>query len=253
MRHRLALYSLSLVLFVTIWFALSLFTPHYLLPTPLDVVRAFIEMTLKESLLIDIMVTLGRVLLGFSLGLLIGLTLAIASMMYNMFRDIIYPLVAFISVTPSFAFIPLLMIWIGLNDMLAIAAVAICVGFPIVYSFISSKKSIDPEIINVALTLGASRKDLVFKVILPLSITHLAPLLKLEAGHSWKMVFVTEYLALSSGLGFLMVRAYSMISVDKIIALIILLGLLALVFQYIIELIETRIMRKWGYMRRLNI
>ncbi len=246
--RKLLSYLLSIIILLIIWYALSLFVPHYLFPTPLDVLKAFVKLWQRESLLVNIVVTLYRVAVGFLIGLFLGFTLGVISMLYRVFRDLIYPLVAFITVTPSFAFIPLLMLWVGLNDVLAIVAVAVCVGFPIVYSFMSGKKNVDPEIVDVALTLGASKKDVVFKIIIPLSITHLASLLKLEVGHSWKLVFVTEYLALSSGLGYLMVRAYSTISVDEIIALIILLGLLALLFQYIIELIETKILRKWGYM-----
>ncbi len=245
--RKLTLYFSSITILVIVWYVLVLFVPHYLFPTPLDVLKAFVKLWQREFLLTNIIVTLYRVIVGFLLGLFLGFTLGIFSMLYKVFRDLIYPLIAFITVTPSFAFVPLLMLWIGLNDALAITSVAICVGFPIVYSFISGGKNIDPEIVNVALTLGASKKDIVFKIVIPSSITHLASLLKFEASHSWKLVFVTEYLALSSGLGFLMVRAYSTISVDEIIALIILLGLLALSFQYMIELIETKIMKKWGY------
>jgi len=240
--------SLVIVTLITsIWYAIFYIHPSPLLPPPHDVVYALIDLVLHYNLLGQLLLSLYRVLLGFSIGIVLGLGIGLIVLLSRIVRDIVYPIIAFITVTPSFAFVPLLMLWIGLNDLLPITVVAICTGFPLAYTLISGSKNIDPNIIDVALTLGASRRTLVFKIILPLTLTHIASMLKLEAGHSWRLVFVTEYLAISSGLGYLMMRAYSTIRVDEIIALIIVLGVLALALQYLVEKIETKITSKWGY------
>ncbi|MET1160053.1 MAG: ABC transporter permease subunit [Thermoprotei archaeon] len=238
---------LPLGILTTLWYTISLVYSSPLIPSPREVLLALIDLFYKHNLLSHLITTLLRVLAGFSLGIITGIAIGITTILSKIIRDTVYPVIAFIAVTPSFAFIPLLMIWIGLNDLLPITVVAICVGFPLAYAIVSGAKSVDRDILDVALTLGLHSWKLVRYIVLPLVLTHIASLLKLEAGHSWRLVFVTEYLALSSGLGYLMVQAYSLIRVDEIIALIILLGILALAIQYFIEYIESKITSKWGY------
>lgn len=248
MKINFILRSLMVMALVTsIWYAIFYTYPSPLFPPPHDVVYALVDLVLHYNLLGQLILTLYRVLIGFSIGIVLGLSIGLIVLLSKSIRDIVYPIIAFIAVTPSFAFIPLLMLWVGLNDLLPIIVVVVCTGFPLAYSLISGSKNIDPNIIDVALTLGASRRTLVFKIILPLTLTHIASMLKLEAGHSWRLVFVTEYLAISSGLGYLMMTAYSTIRVSEIIALIIVLGILALALQYLIEKIETKITSRWGY------
>jgi len=237
----------STLLFLVTWQILGSLSPSYLFPTPLRVLEAYKKLLVEENLLTNIMITLYRTLVGFAIGIALGFGVGFLTLYSRVLKASIYPFISFIAVTPSFAFIPLLMIWIGLNDALAVVAIIICVGFPIAYSFVSASKNIDPEIIDAALTLGADRKRLIDEIVLPLSLTHVASMLKLEAGHSWRLAFVTEYLALSSGLGSLMMKAYSTIRTGEIIALIITIGFLALFFQVFIEFIEARITGKWGY------
>ncbi len=238
----------SITVIISLWYIASCLAPQHILPYPHDILYALINLILYKNLLVNIGWTLLRVFIGFSLGVLLGLGLGVLVILYSFLRDIVYPFITLIVVTPSFAFIPLLMIWIGLNDLLAITAVIICTCFPITLSLLSAVKSIDPDLVDVARSLGADNRVLIRKVILPLALTHIASILKLEAGHSWRIVFVTEFLALSTGLGALMMNSYSILRVDEVIALVIVVGLLALVFQYIIEYIESTIMKKWGFM-----
>lgn len=234
---------------VSLWYMIYYVYPSPLFPPPHSVVYALTDLVVNEDLLGQLLLSLYRVLLGFSMGILLGLALGILVLLSRLMKNIIYPLIAFIAVTPSFAFVPLLMLWIGLNDLLPIAVVVLCTGFPLAYTIVSGSKKIDPDVIDVALTLGASKKTLLLRIILPLTLTHIASMLKLEASHSWRLVFVTEFLAVSSGLGYLMMKAYSMIRVDKILALIMVLGLSTLLLQHLIERFETLLTSRWGYRR----
>ncbi len=247
--NRITSCLLAFTVVVVSWYLASIVISSPLFPQPHQVAYALLDLVLNQNLLYQLSLSLYRVLVGFALGVVIGLGIGVAVLLSRIVRDLVYPVIAFISVAPSFAFVPLLMLWIGLNDWLPITVVVICTGFPLAYTLVSGSKSINPDLLDVALTLTGSRRELVFKIILPLTITHIASMLKLEAGHSWRLVFVTEYLAVSSGLGYLMMRAYSILRVDQILALIILLGLLALSLQYGIERLESFILGKWGYNR----
>jgi len=93
---------------------------------------------------------------------------------------------------------------------------------------------------------GASNTYIVLHIILPLSITHLATILRYEAGRSWRLGFVTEYIALSNGLVALMMYAYSTLRVDEVIALLIIIGVLTYTFQQTITLLENMLLKRWG-------
>jgi ABC-type nitrate/sulfonate/bicarbonate transport system permease component len=222
---------LSITILIILWYIIAIPTPRYLFPYPHQVVIALIDLLFEKNLLINIFYSFVRVSLGFILGVFIGIGIGVLALLSRLFREIIYPLISFIIVTPSFAFIPLLMIWIGLNDLLVITTIIICTSFPIMYALISSYKYISRELIEAAIIDGASNIYIVLYIILPLSITHLATILRYESGHSWRLGFVSEYIALSNGLGVLMLYAYSTLRVDEVIALIIIIGLLTLLFQ----------------------
>ncbi|MCD6300439.1 MAG: ABC transporter permease subunit [Staphylothermus sp.] len=244
-RTKIARLLLSLSTLVLIWYLLSLTVPHYLFPDLIMVLQAFKELLFQRNLLWNLLMTLTRVTIGFLLGVLTGFFLGSLFLYSRIVRDIVYPIIAFIVVIPSFAFIPLLMIWVGLNDWLVIIGIMICTAFPLVYALISSHKYIDKRLLEFTILHGIRGRKLYFKIILPLSVTHIATILRYEAGHSWRLGFVTEYLALSNGLGALMLYAYSTLRVDQVIALIITIGALTLLFQKTIDKVETKILRKW--------
>lgn len=248
--YSLKMFSLrlsSILVFLFVWYLIGYSMPRYIVPLPHDILYAFIDLILYKNLLYNLALSFMRVLAGYFLGILVGIVVSTIALLFNTVREVLYPIIAFITVTPSFAFIPLLMIWIGLNDLLPIAVVVICVSFPIIYAMVSGLKNIERSYIDAAIVCGASNKDIVLRIILPLSITHIASLLKLEAGHGWRLVFVTEYLALTSGLGGLMIYAYSALRVDEVVALIMIVGLSAYVLQRFIEYIETSILKQWKY------
>lgn len=227
------------------WYFLAFYSPKYLFPYPHTVFYASIDLITKMDLLENLLYSTIRVAIGYVIGVFLGIGLGVLILLSRLIRSLLYPIVTFIVITPSFAFIPLLMIWIGLNDWLAITAIIICTAFPIIYAFMSSHKYIDRELIEAARIYGATDTYIAIHIILPLSITHLATILRYEAGHSWRLGFVTEYIALSNGLGALMMYAYSTLRVDEVIALLIIIGLLTYIFQQTITLIENKLLKKW--------
>lgn len=238
-------FFLSILFLIVAWYLLAFYAPKYLFPYPHTVAYAFVELFMKMNLLENMLSSIIRIAVGYIIGVLLGIVLGILVLLSRFIQNLVYPIVAFIIVTPSFAFIPLLMIWVGLNDWLAITAIIICTAFPIIYAFMSSHKYIDRELIESAVIYGATDTYIALYIILPLSITHLATILRYESGHGWRLGFVTEYIALSNGLGALMMYAYSTLRVDEVIALLIIIGVLTYLFQQMITLIENRLLRKW--------
>lgn len=233
----------SLTILTLFWYAIAAYSPHHSIPYPHEVAEALVGLAVGGELLPALTYSVARVALGYASAAGIGVLMGAAGLYSRLFRELTYPIISFVIVTPAFAFVPLLMLVVGLNEWLVFWAVVICVSFPITYALYGAIKSVDPSLIDAAKVCGAGRSDIIFRVILPLAVTHVFALLKVEAGHAWRMVFVTEFLALTSGLGGLMIKAYALMKVDEVLALVIVLGALALATQKGLEALEDRLIR----------
>lgn len=238
----------TIILILLLWeFIASLNTvPTYLFPPPSKVLTALVRLIASGMLVREYVRTLTRVIVGFLLGSIIGISVGIAVSINSFMRDSLSPIIAFFASTPTAALIPLLMIWVGLNELLPITAVTICTSIPVVYNVISGLRSVDPETIGVARTLGSGRVRVLFTVALPQAVPSIFSALKLEAVMAWKTCFVSEALALSSGLGYLLVFAESTLQVDVLLAALLVLAASSYLFYMFFEKLEVIVLRKWG-------
>lgn len=218
-----------------------------LFPPPSMVFLKLYLMVVSGILFQEYLTTLYRVLVGFLSGAILGIVFGILIAYSRIISRTLYPIIAMFSVMPTLALVPLLIVWIGLNDMLAIIAVFLCSFIPLAYNTVSGIRHIDPEVIDVAKTLGASRLELLIKILLPQTLPSILSALKLEVAMAWKTCFVTEFIALSSGLGRLMIEALNTLSVDEMIALLLILTLSSYGFVRFFEELEKSFLAKWGY------
>jgi len=221
--------------------------PGYLLPSPGEVARAFHDLVAVEGLPHQYLLTLFRALVGFGLGAALGILLSTVASLSEALLSAIYPFAALAAATPAVALIPILIIWLGVGEALPVAAVFICSFAPIFYNTVSAARSVDPEVVSVARTLGAGRLKVFTTIILPQSLPAILSALKMEAAMAWRTAFVAEMLAMSSGIGYYMLVAQTSFRVDYLIALIAVLALSSYGLQHLFELLEKRLLAKWGY------
>jgi len=226
--------------------ARSEIVPSYLFPSFSAVFMELIEAIYRNRLAINYAITTIRVLVGFGAGTALGLFMGSISISISKLREFLYPIVSFLSVIPAVALVPLLMIWVGMNEALPLLTVMFCSSIPLFYNIISGARQIDKEILEVARTLGANRKKILRDILLPQLAPSILSALKLEAGMAWRTCFVAEMLAMGSGLGYMIIDAESTLNVSLIMALILILSLSCYAFQTLFEMIELRIMRRWG-------
>jgi len=242
---------LSIIALFALWeFAARLgVAPTYLFPPFSETLRALYNLAVGGKLGLNYLATLTRVLIGLglgsSLGMLLGLAIAYHELSYRAF----YPIVTLLYAIPAVAWIPLFLIWIGLNEALPIAVVFMCSFAPMVYVTLTGVRSLSPSVMRVAQTLGARGLKAVFHVLLPQALPSILSGLKVEAGMAWRSCFVVEMVAMSSGLGLLAMEAQSILRVDIILAVILILAASNYAFQLIIEKMEVKLLRKWGYIK----
>ena len=146
---------------------------------------------------------------------------------------------------PTLGWLPLLLIWIGINELLPITLIFICSFFPLLYNTMAGVKLVDKQLIKVAKTLGASNFQILVEIVVPIAIPNIFTGLRLEAGMAWRTVLAAEMIAIPVGLGALAMKAQSLLLVDVIIDVLITLSVVCLLFEKIFEILEQKLTRMW--------
>jgi len=189
--------------------------------------------------------SLVRVVIGFCAGSIVGLTVGTLMGSREILNKTFSPIISLFYPIPALGWLPLLMLWIGINEMLPIAIIFICSFFPILYNTITGIREVDKELINTARTLGASDRYILIRVVLPLALPNVFTGLQLEAGMAWRVVIAAEMVAIPTGIGALMMRAESLVRVDIIIVCLIVLSIMCLLFERSFAYLGHKITSKW--------
>jgi NitT/TauT family transport system permease protein len=139
---------------------------------------------------------------------------------------------------PVNAFIPLIMIWVGLGE--DAKTVMIFLGI-VLYNAImiaDAVKFIPDELLNVAYTLGANRRNVLFKVILPAVLPSVLDTLRVNIAGAWNFLIFAELIAAQNGLGFRIIQSQRYFKTDKVLFCIIVIGLIGLLTDYIFKKVE---------------
>jgi NitT/TauT family transport system permease protein len=161
------------------------------------------------------------------------------------FHKALHPIISLFYPIPALGWLPLLMLWIGINEMLPIAIIFICSFFPVLYNTVTGIRNVDKQYIQVARTLGASDTRILATVVMPLALPNIFTGLRLEAGMAWRVIIAAEMVAIPTGIGALMMRAESLIRIDIIIVCLIVLAVMCLIFERFFQYLEARMTTRW--------
>jgi NitT/TauT family transport system permease protein len=189
--------------------------------------------------------SLSRVLIGFITGSVAGIAVGMLMGWRDNFHKALHPIISLFYPIPALGWLPLLMLWIGINELLPIAIIFICSFFPVLYNTVTGIRNVDKEYIQVARTLGASDAKILATVVMPLALPNIFTGLRLEAGMAWRVIIAAEMVAIPTGIGALMMKAESLIRIDIIIVCLIVLAVMCLVFERFFQYMEARITTRW--------
>jgi len=224
---------------------LNLIPGHLFLPPFSLVVSEAYELVRSGVLIKNFASTFLRVLIGFCAGSVAGILVGIIMGWKETVERTFRPIIALLYPIPALGWQPLLMLWIGINEMLPIAIIFICSFFPVLYNTVTGIREVDNKIIDAARTLGASERYILLRVLLPLAVPNIFTGLQLEAGMAWRVVIAAEMVAIPTGIGALMMRAESLIRVDVIIVCLMVLCIMCLLFERLFIYLESRLTSKW--------
>jgi len=240
---------LPIAVFLAVWelvARLNLVPGELSFPPFSAVVMEFYNLTASGVLGDNFLASLGRVLIGFITGSIAGIAVGMVMGWVENINKALHPIISLFYPIPALGWLPLLMLWIGINEMLPIAIIFICSFFPVLYNTVTGIRNVDKQYIQVARTLGASDARVLATVVMPLALPNIFTGLRLEAGMAWRVIIAAEMVAIPTGIGALMMRAESLIRIDIIIVCLIVLAVMCLIFERFFQYLEARITTKWG-------
>jgi len=240
---------LPVVAFVVLWEAAARFhlvPGRFFFPPFSEVMRQFYELTVSGVLTANLFSSLTRVLIGFCAGSIAGLIMGILMGWNSILDKTFSPLISLLYPIPALGWLPLLMLWISINEVLPIAIIFICSFFPVCYNTATGVRNVDLKFINAARTLGASRFRILVTVVIPLALPAIFTGLRLEAGMAWRVIIAAEMVAIPTGIGALLMKAESLMRIDIIIVCLIVLSVMCFSFERFFWHIETRLTSRWS-------
>lgn len=225
------------IILVWIWSTQSGKIAPSLLPTIEMVKIACIDMCKSGQLQSDLLVSIQRVLKGFLAASLLGITLGVIMGMFNPIREMLEPLITTIRQIPMIAWFPLIVLWFGIGESSKVIIIVLAAFFPVLVNTLSGVANTPEGYVEVAKLYKLSRIKTFTKLYLPHAIPQILVGLKLGLSVSWMAVVAAELVAATSGIGFRMNDARSMMRSDKVIVCMIVIGLVGILMDKLVTVL----------------
>jgi NitT/TauT family transport system permease protein len=225
--------------------------PRVLLPTIQTIVGTLYDMLADGTMLRHAGATLYRVLLGFALAIVVGMPLAILMARFKRVEDFFLPLVSALMPIPSFALVPLFMLWFGIGNLTTILIVLYAATFPMLFNTWSGVRSVNPLWLRAAGSMGADERRLFWKVIIPGAFPFIITGMRQAFLRCWIAVVGAEMIAASDwGLGWVIFDAKEFLNTDVMLASLIVIGFIGFVFERVVfGSLERATVLRWGMVR----
>jgi ABC-type nitrate/sulfonate/bicarbonate transport system permease component len=234
--------SLSVGIFLSIWQAVTAarLVPELFLPGPTDIFAELGVLIREGKLWNDLLVSGHELVLGYGLAIVVAIPVGILMGWYRGLSWALDPFVSFFYSTPRIALLPLFIIWFGIGINSKIAIIFLGAFFPILINTVAGMHNIEPGLIKVARSYGASDLQIFRTVALPGSVPFTLTGLRLGIGHALIGVVVGELIAAQAGIGLMMANAGATYQTSRVFVGLFILAFAGLALTYILQLLERR-------------
>ncbi|WP_342726458.1 ABC transporter permease subunit [Bradyrhizobium sp. B097] len=213
------------------------------MPAPLDIWNAARQLAERGELQHDILVSLRRVAIGFSIGAASGLLLGLVVGLFVAARDLLDRSLQMVRTIPHLALVPLMILWFGIGEVPRLILVAMGSLFPVYINTVGGIRNVDPKLIELGRCYGLGRAELVWSIILPAALQPILVGIRYALGVAWLTLVVGETIASRDGVGYLVQNARELLRIDIIMLAIILYAIAGWLSDLITRLIEQRLLR----------
>jgi NitT/TauT family transport system permease protein len=243
---------IALAVFLVLWHLASIPAGRLLLPSPIDIIPAFIDEVRSGVLLSATLASLGVFLAGYLLAAVTGIALGVLMGGMPRLGETLDIYVNALNATPRVALIPLVILWFGLGPPAKIVVVWLLAVLPILINTYTGVQNTDPDLLEAARSFGARRGQLFRYIMLPAALPYVVTGLRLGAAMAMVgTVFAELYTALS-GLGYLMAQFGGSFQTAKYFVPVLVLAVIGLLVSEALKILERRLAR-WKTSRDVSV
>lgn len=217
------------------------FVKPLFLASPGETLASGVALFAEYGFLADIGVTVGRVVGGFALAALLAVPLGILMGAFKPVEAFFEGFMSFARYLPASAFIPLLILWSGVGEMQKILVIFIGSVFQLVIMVTVIVGAVRVDLLEAAYTLGARRKGVLLRVLLPAAAPQIFEALRLVLGWAWTYVIVAELVGASAGIGHMIIEAQRFLDTGQMIFGIFMIGMIGLVTDFLFQAANARL------------
>ena len=233
-----------LILFFGLWElgARVGFIDSFFVSSPSRMVKTFLDL-IKQDLMRHIGITLLECVIGFAVSTVVGLIIAVALWWNRTFRRVSEPYLVVLNALPKIALGPIIIIWAGANMKAIILMTFLICIIVTVMSVLGGFMEVDPGKIFLLESMGASKLQILFKLVLPSTLPNFISVLKINVGLSWVGTIMGEYLVSGAGLGYLIIYGGQVFKLDLVMTSTVILCVLAALMYFAVCLMEKLTVR----------
>lgn len=213
--------------------------PSHLVPAPSEIIAAFSNMGVTR-LARHMLASTSRVFAGFALGAGLAVVLGAAMGLSRRFEALMDPLFQALRAIPSLAWVPVLLLWMGIDEAPKVTLVAIGAFFPVHLSVVAGIHNVDRKLVELGTVLRLGRVALVRRILLPAALPHILTGFRTGMGVAWMFVVAAELIAATRGLGYLLSDGRETGRVDLVFGAIVLFGVLGKASDSALKWVERR-------------
>ena len=225
--------------------------PQYMLP-PISAVLDFARESIADgSLLRNIVASLGRLALGFVIGMALAIPLGLAIALNRHVSDLFRPVLSFLQAIAGIAWVPLTIVWFGVGNGSVIFIIANTIFFASLYNTVVGVQTIPNSLYRAVQSHGGKGLALLTNLIIPGALVQILLGIRTSMAYGWRALVASEMIAGSNGLGYMTMEAVQWQRTETIILGMIVIGVLwVLMDRFLFTSIEQRTVQRWGLLQR---
>lgn len=224
--------------------------PEYILPSPVSVCKTLARRFQDQSLLIGIAISMKRIAIGYGISIGSGIFLGLLIGRFRIFEETLGSLISGLQTLPTICWLPLALLWFGLNDRAIIFLVFMGAVLSITIATDAGVKSVPSLYIRAAKTMGAKGLKLYLEVIIPAALPHIIIGMKQGWSFAWRSLMAGELLIVCLGLGHLLMIGRELNDMSQVIAVMLVIIMIGILVDRLFFMkVERRIRERWGLVK----
>jgi ABC-type nitrate/sulfonate/bicarbonate transport system permease component len=216
-----------------------------LLPGPTALFTEFVHLVRDGTIATDLAATMTRTLSGLAIAFVLSLALGMTAGLFRKLEYLIRPSLELLRPIPAPAYIPVVILFLGIGEQMKISVVALAAFFPMYIAVLDGVRNVDPTLVKTARSFGLSDHRILLGVVLPSIVPQILTGTRIALAVALIVTIVSEMLASNSGLGFLILKAQRMFDASEMYVGILCLGLTGYLLNSLLHLVERLLLKRF--------